>query len=246
MRFDRSGSRGWKRLASGLVDGALLRLPYVSELANQGVSKTLGLLAGFHFLSRIELEGDYLEFGVFRGETFRNAIRAAQQGFRASAGGRFPGRFLAFDSFAGLPAVASMGDGVSPYAAGEFAASRAELERTLGALRTRHPVEIVAGWFEDTLTPATAARLALRRAAFVNIDCDLYESTVPVLRFVTPALQTGTILYLDDWYSQRGSLDHGEARAVREWLAAHPHIQLNEYRTVGVTGKMFIVNLRPA
>jgi hypothetical protein len=243
MTAQRKSVEGWKRLAGNAVDRLLLRLPFLSELFNQGLSKNLGLLAGFHLLSRSAIEGDYLEFGVFRGETFRNAIRAAQQAYRSTHAGRFAGRFVAFDSFQGLPRVASTGDGVNPYAAGEFSASRAVFERTLGRLAERVPIEVVAGWFDATLTPQTAERLRLHRAAFVNVDCDLYESTVPVLEFVTPLLQTGTILYLDDWFSYRGDVDQGEPRAVREWLERHPAIRLVEYRNVGITGKMFIVNV---
>jgi len=243
MSIDRSGVQGWKRRAINVFDDLWLRLPFVTEFFNQGLSKNMGLLAAFHLLSRIELDGDYLEFGVFRGETFRNAIRAAHQGFRATRERRFPGRFFAFDSFEGLPHVASMGDGVNLYARGEFAASRAVFEKTLGRLPERFPIEIVQGWFDQTLTAATLERLQLRRAAFVNIDCDLYESTVPVLEFVTPLLQTGTIMYFDDWFSYRGSMDQGEPRAAREWLARNAWIRLVDYRNVGITGKMFIVNV---
>ncbi|MBI3784753.1 MAG: hypothetical protein HY270_15275 [Deltaproteobacteria bacterium] len=243
MAIDRSGVHGWKRHAIDLVDQLVLRLPFVSELFNQGLSKTMGLLAAFHLLSRLEIEGDYLEFGVFRGETFRNAIRAAQQGFRATKEGRFGGRFFAFDSFSGLPQVESMGDGVNLYAAGEFAASRRTFEQTLGTLLQRFPIEIVAGWFSETLTPETTQRLRLVKAAFVNVDCDLYESTVPVLEFVTPLLQTGTVLYFDDWFSYRGSISEGEPRAAQEWLQRNPRIRLVDYRNVGITGKMFIVNV---
>jgi hypothetical protein len=243
MTMDRGGGPTWKDHAMRLVDGLLLRVPFVSELSNQGLSKSMGLLAAFHLLSRIELEGDYLEFGVFRGDTFRNAIRAARQGYRATKERRFPGRFFAFDSFAGLPRVPSTGRGANIYAEGEFSASRAAFERNLGTLLQRYPIEIVPGWFEETLTPQTSQRLGLRQAAFVNIDCDLYESTVPVLRFVRPLLQTGTVLYFDDWFSQRGSMDDGEARAAREWLEREPSVRLVDYRNVGITGKMFLVNL---
>ena len=243
MSMDRSGKQDWKGYAMRLFDGLLLRIPFISEFFNQGLSKSMGLLAAFHLLSRIELEGDYLEFGVFRGNTFRGAVRAAQQGYRATKEGRFPGRFIAFDSFAGLPQVASMGDGVNPYAKGEFSASRADFEKNLGKVLARSRVEIVSGWFEETLTAQTAESLGLRKAVFVNIDCDLYESTLPVLEFVTPLLQTGTILYFDDWFSYRGSMDHGEPRAAREWLQRHPTIRLVDYRNVGITGKMFVVNV---
>ena len=243
MSMERRSVEGWKRRAIDLFDSLLLRVPFATELINQGLSKNLGLLAAFHLLARNDVAGDYLEFGVFRGETFRNAIRAAQQGFRATRAGRFPGRFIAFDSFAGLPHVESMGDGVNPYGRGEFAASRIEFEKTLGRLHERVAVEVVAGWFDETLTDQTAARLGMHRAAFVNIDCDLYESTVTVLNFITPLLQTGTILYFDDWYSYRASMNHGEPRAAREWLARNPSIALVEYRNVGITGKMFVVNV---
>ena len=234
---------GWKRHAAALFDSLLVRVPFLSEFFNRGVSKNMAILAGFHLLSRTHVEGDYLEFGVFRGETFRNAILGAQQSYRGATARRFAGRFIAFDSFQGLPRVASTGDGINPYSAGEFAASRATFERTLGRLLTQYPVEIVSGWFDDTLTAETAQRLQLRRAAFVNVDCDLYESTVPLLRFITPLLQTGTILYFDDWFSYRGAMDQGEARAVSEWLERNPAIRLVDYRNVGLTGKMFIVNV---
>lgn len=243
MSVDRSGVRGWKRVAGNLVDQLVLRMPFVSELFNQGLSKSLGLLAGFHLLSRLEIEGDYLEFGIFRGETLRNAVLAARQGYRGTREGRFRGRFIGFDSFAGLPPVSSMGDGVNLYAAGEFSATRAEVEATLGPLRQRHSIELIEGWFADTLVPETAAKLRLNRVAFVNIDCDLYESTVPVLEFITPMLQTGTVIYFDDWFSYRGSTSHGEPRACREWLQRHPEIRLVDYRNVAITGKMFLVNL---
>jgi len=241
--MDRSGVRGWKRHAADLFDRIVLRLPFATELLNQGVSKNLAILAGFHLLSRIELEGDYLEFGVFRGETLRNAVRAARQGFRATKEGRFLGRFVAFDSFQGLPAVTSMNDRTNIYAAGEFAASRASFERTVASLRRHAAIEVVPGWFADTLNAGTARRLRLEKAAFVNVDCDLYESTVTVLEFITPLLQTGTVLYFDDWFSQRGSMNHGEARAAAEWLARNPRIRLVDYRNAGVTGKMFLVNI---
>jgi hypothetical protein len=217
-----------------LIDALLLRLPFVSELVNQGLSKTRGWLAAFHLLSRTEVIGDYLEFGVFQGDSFRNAIRAADQVFRSTREGRFGGRFIGFDSFRGLPQATSMNDGMTPYRAGEFSATRATFERTLAGCRSRASIEIVEGWFDSTLTADTAQRLRLERAAFINVDCDLYESTVSVLQFVTPLLQTGTILYFDDWFSVHGSMEHGEARATREWLAAHPHIRLIDYRNVGI------------
>jgi O-methyltransferase len=245
MAFDRTQNHaGWKRRLGLLFEFLVLSVPFLTELFNQSFSKTLAILAGWHYLCRSEIEGDYLEFGVYRGDTFRNAILASRQGFRSSKEGRYTGRFFAFDSFEGLPSADSMQTGSNPWAKGEFSASQEEFRRTLGSLYDASRVFITPGWFDRSLTPARRLELQLEKAAFVNIDCDLYESTVPVLEFVTPLLQTGTLIYFDDWYSTRGNLNDGEARACSEWLKRHPEFSLTEYRNVGIFGKMFLVNVK--
>lgn len=235
--------QGWKVWLMDWVDSVLFRLPFVSEFVNQGMSKNFGILAGWHLVSRIDVEGDYLEFGVFRGQTFRNAMWAAKKTFATSPMKAFRGRFFAFDSFEGLPDTECMKEKTNIYRPGEFSASRQTFETTIAKTRNLFPVEVTEGWFDKTLTPETAASLKIEKIAFANVDCDLYESTVPVLKFITPYLQTGTVIYFDDWYSIKGCMNSGEPRACREWLEANPHIKLVEYRNVGVTGKMFVVNI---
>jgi len=75
----------------------------------------------------------------------------------------------------------------------------------------------------------TKRRLSLKRASLVLIDCDLYESTVPVLAFITDLLDQGTIIIFDDWYRYKGHLDKGEQRACREWLDKNPQLELSRY-----------------
>ena len=54
-------------------------------------------------------------------------------------------------------------------------------------------------YFDRSLTPEARACLGLARAAIVMIDCDLYESTVTVLAFLTPLVAQGTIIIFHDW-----------------------------------------------
>src|SRR2546423_1376775 len=58
------------------------------------------LKTALDFAAYSRLEGDYLEFGVFRGDHFSAAFHLAQ------TAGLPAMRFYAFDSFAGLPAIA--------------------------------------------------------------------------------------------------------------------------------------------
>jgi len=97
----------------------------------------------------------------------------------------------------------------------------------------------VEGWFAETL--AHPDRISLERVAVAWVDCDLYESTVPVLRYLTSRLAQGAVLTFDDWCSYRGAPDKGEARACHEWLEQNPHLTLVPWRQHSWNGQAFLV-----
>jgi hypothetical protein len=80
------------------------------------------------------------------------------------------------------------------------------------------------------LNDHTKKTLGIKQAAVVWIDCDLYESTVPALNFITDFVQTGTIICFDDFYCFRGDPNRGESKAFKEWLLRNPKITAIEYR----------------
>lgn len=97
------------------------------------------------------------------------------------------------------------------------------------------------GFYDKVLTDELKKRLPIKRAAIVWIDCDLYNSTVPVLDFVTHYLTTGSFLVFDDWFSFGANPEAGEMRATNEWLARNPNITLVEYHKFHTAGILFIV-----
>ena len=180
------------------------------------------------FVAWNEIAGDYLEFGVYRGDSFATAYRAIQneRGRRASFLDHSPGRaqgpqnpirLFAFDSFSGLPEGPAARH--ADYAAGAYACAQEEFKRNVIKLGVNlKDVVIVPGFYDQTLNNQTKEQHGLRRAAIVMIDCDLYESTVPALEFVTDLVDQGTILIFHDWFRFRGSPKYGEQRACQEWL----------------------------
>jgi Macrocin-O-methyltransferase (TylF) len=79
---------------------------------------------------------------------------------------------------------------------------------------------LVPGFYEDSLTDALPAELELGKAAFVDIDCDIYTSSIQALTwlFENGLVDTGTYVAYDDWGGTPGyqqGLD-GESRAHRE------------------------------
>ena len=111
-------------------------------------------------------------------------------------------------------------------------------EADFRAIVTRHGMPCdrlitVKGFYNQTLTSALAERLLPTKAAMILVDCDLYASTVPVLEFVVPFLQRGTVLVFDDWFQFHGDPGRGQRRAFREFGERTPRsVSSNSSRPV--------------
>jgi len=193
------------------------------------------------YLIGAQVPGDYLEFGVYQGATFVHAYRWMSTHFKKM-------KFFAFDSFEGLPTVSGI-DAPNGYSSnftqGQFTCSEEKFLKNLldrdvdvGRVRT------IKGWFKETLTRSKAENYGIDNIAVAWVDCDLYESTVPVLEFITPYLTTGSVIAFDDWRCFRNSPDFGEKKACKEWLSRNKHIDLHELISFGWNGIVFTVEIR--
>ena len=130
------------------------------------------------------------------------------------------------------------------YETGSYACSESDFLASLGGAGVdMSDVVPVKGWYQDTCIPKTREAHELQQVSIALIDCDLYESTVPVLDFLTDIVQQGTILIFDDWFRFRGSPDSGEQRACREWLERNPQLELIEFWKQAPQAVAFLVNM---
>lgn len=157
------------------------------------------------------VQGDFLEFGVFSGGSFRKLLDLF-------SGKGVINKFWGFDSFEGLPAPVPERDQAT-WSRGQFKVTRdqAWANITKGLASTNH-IELVEGWFAETL-PGCAATIT--NVAFVRIDCDLWSSTVDALTFLEGRLVDGAVLYFDDWTFDAGT---GETRAFFEFAERTGHL----------------------
>jgi hypothetical protein len=210
------------------------------------------------FVTWNQVPGDYCEFGVYQGETFAVAYHTIYGLRRRHRSRGFLGesdapeylqwqeerpRFIAFDSFKGLPS--GPGERQVDYKVGAFACSEDSFRRNI----ERQGVDLkdvitVKGFYDQSLTPEVKKKHKIDKVAVALIDCDLYESTVPVLDFLTDVVQQGTILIFDDWFRFKGNPNCGEQRAFAEWQKRNPHLQLIEYWREGPQAVSFLVNFR--
>jgi O-methyltransferase len=163
----------------------------------------------FRHIAREGIQGDYLEFGVFRGASMMMAYRRAMRENLRDM------RFFAFDSFAGLPSSeGNFEKGTMACQEQHFLKLLAQYGMDLSRVTT------VKGWYNESLTDGLKRLHALTNAAIVNVDCDLYESTQPVLAFLADILKPGSIVMFDDWYHfahEKNPEQYGEERAFLEW-----------------------------
>jgi hypothetical protein len=147
-------------------------------------------------LGAVEIEGHYLEFGVFTGGTIR---------FIA---GRVRGRVVhGFDSFAGLPEAWS-----------GFSLGRRAFDRRGRLPRVPANVRLHRGQFDQSLPPWLDANPG--PVAFIHIDCDLYSATRTVLALLAGRIVPGTVILFDEYFNFPNWEAH-EFRAFQEFTAEH-------------------------
>jgi hypothetical protein len=203
------------------------------------------------------IEGAYIEFGVFKGNSFIAAYRALHSEFRQrieqSAGGADPDqnarrqslvesmKFVALDSFEGLPELTGVDTQTKDFRRGQYRASEDEFRKfiKMGGVDCSK-VEIVPGWFSETAKAETWARLGIGKASIVWIDCDLYQSALDALNGVTGLLQEGTVLIFDDWFAFKANPRRGEQRAFAEWRATVREFDFVEFHQEGTWRKSFV------
>ena len=183
----------------------------------------------------------YLEFGVYVGTSMACMYRAT------TAVGADSLRLIGFDSFQGMPAGEERDD-VWHWQPGQLYSdvrlTRANLER-LGVPLSR--VDLVPGWFEESLTDETRTRLAFDRAAIVMMDCVLESSTRTALDFCTPLIKDRAVVFFDDWSSvDLANRGLGEARALETWLLAHPEMEATPRPDLayGVDSMAYVISRR--
>jgi hypothetical protein len=181
---------------------------------NRQSEKVLFFRRTFDFLTDNRVHGDYFEFGCHRCRTFRMALTEARRHNLDNM------EFHAFDSFQGLPEPTS-DTSVEIWRRGALSTSEtAFLEMVAAHGLYVDRVKTIKGYYAESLSPALHKRYLdqARKIALVTIDCDLYESAVPVFEFIDSLLQEGSIIYIDDLFAgYKGNPTKGVARAFLEW-----------------------------
>lgn len=135
-----------------------------------------------NIMSKVTVDGLYLEFGVATGTTLRMIAEAVPDK-----------KVWGFDSFQGLPE-----DWKEDVGEGHFACD----------VPTDLPsnTELVVGWFNETLEDWAAKNPG--PLAFIHLDADLYSSTDYVMKTLADRFVDGTIIVFDEIYGHPSHKEH--------------------------------------
>jgi len=189
------------------------RRRWLSRLTMVGWLRAHGTVRAVDEVIARGIPGAFVECGVWRGGmSFLMAKRARQRGEKKTV--------WMFDSFEGLPPPEAIDGNAaiewtknvdSPLYYDNCTASIEEVRASAVALGLGDQVEIVKGWFDETIPQV---KDDIGEIAVLRIDGDWYRSVKTCLEELGPRVVPGGIVILDDYDTWEGC-----ALAVHEYLA---------------------------
>lgn len=162
------------------------------------------------FKNAMKNSGEIVECGVFKGMSF---IRLATFRKILDQEGK---KLIGFDIFGRFPET-NFDPDKKPrrefiHDAGIHSISRGELAHVLKRKGLNSKVELVKGDIVKSI-PAFLKKNKNLKISFLNLDTDIYEPSIVILKYLYPRIVKGGVLLLDDY-----SIFPGETRAVDEYF----------------------------
>ncbi len=169
----------------------------------------------------LNLEGDVVEFGCYRGDTSVLFKRLLEKKNSEKI-------LWLYDSFEGLPAKTKEDQSAAgdQFKAGELLVTKREVIEKFKRFGLKLP-KIKKGFFED-LDPVEDVP---EKICFAFLDGDLYTSIKTSLKLVENRMTKDAIIVVHDYNNPELP---GSSRAVDEWLRTHPTKHLSVKETLAI------------
>jgi len=192
-----------------------------------------------HYLSAIEdIDGDYVEFGVFTGSSFCHSLRCNRRLLNLNPKLKNT-CFYGFDSFSGFGELDD--EDVHPFYTDEnFDTDFDKVNKRVKKIAKNIKYKLVPGYFSESLKGGALA-MGIKKTKIIFIDSDTYSSANEALNFCVPTIQIGTYIILDDYFSYKGSLKKGVAGAFEKFLKI-TNADVRHIFTYGMGGAVFIIS----
>ena len=173
-----------------------------------------------------KINGDYVEFGVYRGEMMYSAAKILQQNID---------RFIGFDTFTGLPKADNNDNESFVFKKKGFMASKKiNSEKIMEGYNTI----LIEGDFREK-TIIDKLRNTLQKISILSIDCNWPSSINVALKEAAPYLQNGSIIFFDDYFAGTGHRNVHDM--LIKTLSNDMGITFIEFKTYPPSARAFLV-----
>lgn len=131
------------------------------------------------------IQGNYVEFGIFKGKSLYHSWKCAKKLNLINI------TFYGLDSFEGFP-VENHGF----YIKENFKNSYEKVTKRFSKFKE---IKIIKGFFSDSLKKEVLTEV--KKINFAFIDCDIYESSVPIFKYLEGKIAHGGFIMIDDFTS---------------------------------------------
>jgi O-methyltransferase len=218
-----------KRKIINLLDKArIIRGPINLNDRQGALHKAWGHVFSSH------LKGDYVEFGIHKGDTFITSYKeylgfrkwlekqtVSSEEWRRTVANNYiknEVKFHGLDTFEGMP---TNNEGNVMFAEGTFMSSLEEVQNKCVRAGMKD-FFLHKGLFTQS-TDKLGSKIS-KHVAIVNIDGDLYESARDSLNIIEPYLQIGTVLLFDEYNAFNADNLRGERKALIEFTEKSPYV----------------------
>tara|TARA_A100001035_G_C27645413_1_gene436642 strand:- start:33 stop:683 length:651 start_codon:yes stop_codon:yes gene_type:complete len=133
------------------------------------------------------ISGNYIEFGIYKGKSLFHSYKTYKKIFK-----RIPDiKFYGLDSFKGFPV-----ENHDFYSSKNFSVS---LKKVVKSFKKYNEIIIIDGFFDKVLN--TEETLLDNEFSFVFVDCDIYESSLDIFKYIKGKIAKGGFIMIDDFTS---------------------------------------------
>ena len=200
------------------------------------------------------LSGDYVEFGVYKGDSLISSMKIYDD-FRQWLFGQMKSTemwrkevanestliqkpiFHCFDTFEGMP---ENNEGAISFQKGNFACDLASVKEKVSLSNKKlYGVEYYKGLFSKTSEDFHKI-IGNRKIAIANIDCDLEESSIDALKSIENNIQIGTVILFDDYNCFNADNNRGQRKAFLRFQNKSNFI-FDKFFSYNFVGQAFLV-----
>ena len=175
-----------------------------------------------------EIQGDYIEFGVYRGEMMYAAAKILSPHIR---------KYIGLDTFAGLPEPHEGDAEIFVFESqGFMAALREVAERMMSGLNTA----LIEGDFRQKEVQEKF-RAEVSQISVVTIDCNWPSSVRAAMTVSYPFLQSGSIVFIDDYFVGTRQANFNDK--ILQEITERSNLRFIEFMTYPPCGRAFLVEI---